>query len=97
MRRGDTAADLWRRDLFPLGVALLDRVVRQLRQGVMVAVPQDEALATWEPSIGRPPLHRPDVPRLGAVPGVRVVATRLEAVAVLEDLDGYGPDVTTCR
>ena len=64
IRQGDTAEDLWRRDLFPLGVRLFDRV---LRDGWRVEdeVPQDETLATWEPSWDRAPLRRPDLLLLG--------------------------------
>lgn len=67
VRPGDTASELWRRDLFPIGVMLLRRVVADVAAGHVVAVPQDERLATWEPSFGRPPLHRPDLPLLCAV------------------------------
>ncbi|BAI74133.1 methionyl-tRNA formyltransferase (plasmid) [Azospirillum sp. B510] len=59
---GDTAADLWRRALGPLGVKLLTQTVQRfLEHGYIHGVEQDEALATWEPSIGRAPLHRPDL------------------------------------
>jgi hypothetical protein len=33
-----------------------------------VADPQDERCATWEPSWERAPLHRPELPELGAMP-----------------------------
>lgn len=68
IRRGEDAEDLWRGQLFPLGVALLCRVVSDLARGVIVSVPQDNALATWEPSIDRAPLFRPELPQLGAPP-----------------------------
>jgi len=69
IRPGDTASELWRRELFPLGLKLLQTVVDDLSNGVVVRVPQDHSLATWEPSIGRPPLHRPELPMLGTIPG----------------------------
>jgi methionyl-tRNA formyltransferase len=61
IRRSDDAEELWRRELFPLGLRLLERVLADLERGVVIAVPQDESLATWEPSWERPPLHRPDL------------------------------------
>lgn len=62
VRPGDTAEDLWRRDLAPLGAELLKRVVAEIAEnGHVEGTPQDEALATWEPSIGRAPAFRPDV------------------------------------
>jgi methionyl-tRNA formyltransferase len=57
----DDAETLWRRELFPMGLRLFDRVLDHLDRGVVVAVPQDESLATWEPSWGRPPLRRPNL------------------------------------
>ena len=58
----DTAEELWRRDLAPLGVELLARVVgRFASDGYVHGAAQDEALATWEPSIDRPPAFRPDL------------------------------------
>ncbi len=62
IRPGDTARELWRRDLAPLGITLLQEVITDLANGRVVAEPQDKSLATWEPSIGTaPPLHRPDL------------------------------------
>jgi methionyl-tRNA formyltransferase len=69
VRPGWTASDLWRERLFPMGVQLLRQVVWDLVMGgKVVMVPQDEALATWEPSWQRPPLHRPELPELGRMP-----------------------------
>jgi len=48
-----------------------------INNGRIVAVPQEESLATWEPSVGRPPLFKPDLPRIGPPPeGFEVVASR---------------------
>jgi methionyl-tRNA formyltransferase len=71
------ASDLWRKALFPLGVELLRKTLRDLENGVIVEVPQDEAMATWEPSWDRPPLHRPDLPQIGNAPAGFEVRTRL--------------------
>lgn len=62
IRPGDTPEELWRRELAPLGVAMLANAVGAFaRYGFQPGEPQDEALATWEPSIGRPPVSRPDL------------------------------------
>ena len=73
VRPADTVSDLWRRELFPMGVRMLVDACRDVAAGRIVMVPQDEACATWEPSIGRPPLFRPDLPVLAA-PGVSQAA-----------------------
>jgi methionyl-tRNA formyltransferase len=72
VRPGDTAAELWRRDLFPLGLELLDRVLADVAEGVVVRVDQAAAAATWEPSIGREPVARPELPMLGHIAGCDV-------------------------
>ncbi len=67
IRPDDTAEELWRRDLAPLGVELLAAVVaRVAAEGYVHGRAQDEALATWEPSIDRPPAFRPDLLMLPA-------------------------------
>lgn len=66
IRPGDDAAELWRRDLAPLGVELLALTVAAFAQsGYQHGAAQDEALATWEPSIDRPPAYRPDLLMIG--------------------------------
>lgn len=46
----DTARTLWSRELYPMGLRLLDQVVQTLdRQGYLVGRPQDPFLATTEP------------------------------------------------
>lgn len=47
---GDDARTLWRRELAPMGLRLFGRVLGDLERGCVTAVPQDECLATWEPS-----------------------------------------------
>ena len=67
VREGDTPSEIWARDLAPMGLRLFQRVFGELEKGVMRAVPQEAALATWEPALdGVPPLWRPDVPQLGS-------------------------------
>ena len=62
IRPDDTAEELWRRDLAPLGVELLCQVVAaHAATGYQHGTRQDDALATWEPSIDRPPTYRPDL------------------------------------
>lgn len=56
VRPGDTPAELWRRDLAPMGLRLFGKVLSDLVAGRVVAVHQDEALATWEPAFKRPSL-----------------------------------------
>ena len=71
---GTTPDQLWRNQLFPLGVDLFQDVLRDLAAGEIVAVPQDEDLATWEPSWSRPPLRRPDLLMLGGtISGFKVI------------------------
>lgn len=54
VRPEDTPDSLWRRELGPMGLRLLERVLEDLAKGNVVARPQDELLATWEPSWDRP-------------------------------------------
>jgi methionyl-tRNA formyltransferase len=62
VRPGETTQTLWRDLLGPLGVELLTQsVLRYAREGFINGEPQDEAVATWEPSIDRPPAFRPDL------------------------------------
>ena len=62
---GETPVELWRYKLFPLGVELFRKVLRDIDAGTIVAVPQDDDLATWEPSWERQPLRRPDLLMIG--------------------------------
>lgn len=79
-----TAEELWRESLQPLGVELLRKALRDIAGGLIVRVPQDHRLATWEPSLTQPPLYRPDLPQLGLMPdGYRVLVDSLDEMAVL--------------
>lgn len=46
-----TAAELWRTSLAPIGLQLFAQVLGDLQEGRIVALPQDEAAATWEPRL----------------------------------------------
>ena len=71
---GETTESLWREKLFPMGVSLFRQALSDLARGVLVSVPQDHDLATWEPSWDRPPLRRPDLLMIGqGMDGMRVV------------------------
>lgn len=62
IKPNDTARELWNRELAPLGIELLAEAVEMFRdQGFIQGVEQDEDVATWEPSIDRPPLFKPDL------------------------------------
>ena len=75
----DTVESLWRERLAPLGVRMLAQVVQQLaKTGHMVAVPQVEECATWEPSWSRPPIFRPELPQLGDGPAGYTTTTYRE-------------------
>ncbi len=50
VRPDDDAKTLWRRDLAPMGIRLLGRVLDDLEQGIVTAVDQDASSATWEPA-----------------------------------------------
>lgn len=65
VRPGCTASELWRGQLFDLGIRLLRGTLRQLDTGLIIEDPQDETCATWEPGIGVAPLYRPELPQLG--------------------------------
>ena len=49
---GETAAELWRRELAPMGVRLLTACVARLAKGERPrASPQDPRVATFEPAV----------------------------------------------
>lgn len=56
-----SASDLWREDLFPMGIRLLGDVLKELANGHQPWVPQDNRFATFEPSMEPQPLHRPEL------------------------------------
>ncbi|MEW6210788.1 MAG: formyltransferase family protein [Acidobacteriota bacterium] len=77
IRPNDTAEKLWQRDLQPLGLRLFKKVLSDIASGIIVRIPQDPALATWEPSLNPPRMHRPDLLMIGdALKDYRVVVER---------------------
>lgn len=56
IRPDDNAAALWKRELAPRGLRLLETVLKDIAAGRVTAIEQDESLATWEPSFERDPL-----------------------------------------
>lgn len=62
IRPGDTARELWRRELFPLGLRLIREVLANLQWHWINKQAQDEELATFEPCATPAPKFRPDVP-----------------------------------
>lgn len=75
---GEDASGLWRRELFPMGLRLLSQALADIERGVLVQIPQDAKLATWEPALNPPSLSRPDLPMLtdGRENKYKVVASR---------------------
>lgn len=63
---GSTPGSLWREHLAPLGVRLLVEALADLAAGRDRATPQDDTLATWEPSMASAPLYRPELLELPA-------------------------------
>lgn len=47
---GDTPAELWRRDLAPMGLRLFETALSNIDRGDSKPAPQLEAMATWEPA-----------------------------------------------
>lgn len=49
VRPDDTACSLWRRDLLPMGLRLIEKVVDDISKGIIIKEIQNEDLATYEP------------------------------------------------
>lgn len=64
-------SDLWREELFPMGIRLLEPVLKELESGGMPYTPQDNRFATFEPAMEVPSLHRPELPELLPGPSAR--------------------------
>lgn len=52
VRTEDTAESLWRRELGPMGLRLLERILRDPEAFLAASRPQDGSLSTWEPAFG---------------------------------------------
>lgn len=62
----ETAHSLWRDKLFPLGLALINKVLKDIERERIVRIRQDETYATFEPAMNPPRLFRPELIQLGA-------------------------------
>lgn len=60
----DTVSSLWRDSLFPLGIALLNKVLTNIENGLITRIKQDESVATFEPALNPPRLFRPELPQI---------------------------------
>lgn len=56
IRPGDTPAELWRRDLAPMGLRLFREALALARSDSLPRIDQDAAVATWEPAFTARPL-----------------------------------------
>lgn len=56
IRPGDTPAELWRRDLAPMGLRLFREAIALAKAGRLPKVDQDAGLATFEPAFSARPL-----------------------------------------
>ena len=56
IRPNDTAADLWRRELAPMGLRLFAQLLNAVRDKQLKLTPQITELATWEPAFKATPL-----------------------------------------
>lgn len=80
IRPEDTAQSLWFDTLLPMGLRLLESVLSDIMRGDLVKLPQDESVATWEPSWERAPITRPDLLQLGgAIDGYRVTVKKYDS------------------
>jgi len=61
----ETVETLWRGALFPIGVGLITTVVDDISRGVIIKSPQPKGCGSWEPSMDRPPVYRPELLRIG--------------------------------
>ena len=62
---GLPAGELWREHLSPLGVSMVRDILHSVDAGTVAYVPQDDSLATWEPSFSAEPIYRPELLAIG--------------------------------
>lgn len=55
------ASSLWRDYLAPLGLEMIASVLDDVARDAVAYRPQDDKLATWEPSFASAPLYRPEL------------------------------------
>lgn len=63
---GLTGSDLWRTYLAPLGLDMLAQAAADVARDAVSVRPQNDKLATWEPSFGSAPVYRPELLELEA-------------------------------
>lgn len=71
IRAEDDPGELWRRELLPIGLKLFEKVLKAIELGVLIKMPQNEKLATWEPSWERQPMTKPDLIQIGHIEGYK--------------------------
>jgi methionyl-tRNA formyltransferase len=59
------AKELWREELQPMGVRLLEEALCDISNGVIKKVPQNPKLSTFEPSMDVKDIYKPDLLMLG--------------------------------
>lgn len=64
IRPGESASELWRDKLFPLGLALLNKTITDIEAGCIIRIKQDERVSTFEPAMDPPRLFRPELPMI---------------------------------
>ncbi|MBS1776307.1 MAG: methionyl-tRNA formyltransferase [Bacteroidetes bacterium] len=60
------AAQLWRGELLPMGIRLMDRALDDIKEGIIIKHPQDSRFSTFEPSTDVKDIFKPDLLMLPA-------------------------------
>ncbi len=55
------AKELWRNELQPIGERLIEKAIIDISKGIIIKVPQDAALSTFEPSMEVKDVYKPDL------------------------------------
>lgn len=66
------ARALWRDEIAPAGIRMLEALLPKIASGERPAASQDERFASWEPSVDVKDLYRPDLLMLEAGPKIPV-------------------------
>lgn len=61
MKLSDAAKELWREELQPLGIRLIDKALSDISKGTIIKVPQNPRLSTFEPSMNVKDIFKPDL------------------------------------
>lgn len=65
----EAAGDLWREELMPMGLRLMERALTEIKLGIIQRRPQDSRFSTFEPSLDVKDIYKPDalmLPEKGA-------------------------------